>query len=66
MPLLLTRQNGPHTVSQLGIYSVLLLYPQSILKKCGAELNSITQSTYDFLNREACEFIESDLFYCLS
>lgn len=67
MPLLLTRRNGPPTPFRNSEYIPFYYFiPKSILKKCGAELNSIPRNPRKiFSNREACEFIESDLFLLL-
>ena len=67
MPLLLTRRNGPPTPFRNSEYiSFYYFIPKSILQKCGAELNSIPRNPrMIFSNREACEFIESDLFLLL-
>lgn len=67
MPILLSRRNGPPTpfrnAEHLPFYYFI---PKSILQKCGAELNSIPRNPrMVFANREACEFIESDLFKLL-
>lgn len=67
MPLLLTRRDGPPTPFRNSEYIPFYYFiPKSILKKCGAELNSIPRNPrMIFSNREACEFIESDLFKLL-
>ena len=67
MPLLLTRRNGPPTPFRNSEYIPFYYFiPKSILQKCGAELNSIPRNPrMIFSNREACEFIESDLFLLL-
>lgn len=67
MPILLSRRNGPPTPFRNAEYlPFYYLIPKSILQKCGAELNSIPRNPkMVFINREACEFIESDLFKLL-
>lgn len=67
MPLKLTRRDGSVTPFRNSEYLPFYYFiPRSILQKCGAELNSIPRNPrMVFANREACEFIESDLFKLL-
>lgn len=67
MPLQLKRRDGSVTPFRNSDYIPFYYFiPKSILKKCGAELNSIPRNPRKiFFNQEACEFIESDLFTLL-
>ena len=67
MPLQLRRRNGSVTPFRNSEYIPFYYFiPESILKKCGAELNAIPRNpSMIFSNREAREFIESDLFLLL-
>lgn len=64
MSLKLTRRDGSVTPFRNSEYLPFYYYiPKSVLQKCGAELNTIPRNPrMVFVNREACEFIESDLF----
>lgn len=67
MLLKLKRRDGSVTPFRNSEYLPFYYFiPRSILQKCGAELNSIPRNPrMVFANREACEFIESDLFKLL-
>ena len=67
MPLELKRVDGSVTPFRNSEYLPFYYFiPRSILQKCGAELNSIPRNPrMVFASREACEFIESDLFKLL-
>ena len=67
MPLKLKRRDGSVTPFRNSEYLPFYYFiPRSILQKCGAELNSIPRNPrMAFASREACEFIESDLFKLL-
>ena len=67
MPLQLRRRNGSVTPFRNSEYLPFYYFiPESILKKCGAELNAIPRNPREiFSNRKVCEFIESDLFLLL-
>ena len=67
MPLQLRRRNGSVTPFRNSEYIPFYYFiPESILKKCGAELNAIPRNPREiFKSRKACEFIESDLFLLL-
>lgn len=67
MPLMLKRLDGSVTPFLNSEYLPFYYFiPESILKRCGAELNAIPRNPRMlFANREACEFIESDLFRLL-
>lgn len=67
MPFKLKRLDGSVTPFRNSEYLPFYYFiPRSILQKCGAELNSISRNPrMVFANREACEFIESDLFKLL-
>ena len=67
MPLKLKRRDGSVTPFRNSEYLPFYYFiPRSILQKCGAELNSIPRNPrMVFASREACEFIDSDLFKLL-
>ena len=67
MPLMLKRRDGSVTPFRNSEYLPFYYFiPESILRKCGAKLNAIPRNPrMIFSNREACEFIESDLFRLL-
>lgn len=67
MPLHLKRRDGLVTpFRNSGYIPFYYFIPKSILQKCGAELNAVPRNPrLIFSNREACEFIESDLFLLL-
>ncbi len=67
MPLKLTRRDGSVTPFRNSEYLPFYYFiPKSILQKCGSELNTVPRNPREiFQNREACEFIESDLFKLL-
>ena len=67
MPLMLKRQDGSVTPFRNSEYLPFYYFiPESILRKCGAELNAIPRNPQMvFSDREVCKFIESDLFRLL-
>lgn len=67
MPLKLKRRDGSVTPFRNAEYiPFYYLIPKSILQKCGAELNAVPRNPrLIFSSREACEFIENDLFLLL-
>ena len=67
MPLMLTRRDGSVTPFRNSEYLPFYYFiPESILRRCGAELNAIPRNPrMIFSNRAACKFIESDLFMLL-
>lgn len=67
MPLMLKRRDGSVTPFRHSEYIPFYYFiPESILRRCGAELNAIPRNPrMIFSNRAACEFIESDLFMLL-
>ena len=67
MPIMLKREDGSVTpfrnAEDIPFYYFI---PQSILSRCGAELNAIPRNPQRLLHdRTACEFVESDLFRLL-
>ena len=67
MPIMLTRKDSPPTPFRNAEYIPFYYFiPKSILSRCGAELNAIPRNPQElFHNRDACEFVESDLFRLL-
>lgn len=67
MPINLKRRDGSVTPFRNSEYLPFYYFiPKSMLQKCGAELSTIPRiPRMIFANREACEFIESDLFKLL-